>query len=159
MDRYRILVTTIGAVVGVIMVLIFSFVAAESLLMRFLPGVEPAQGAVGGSGGGAVSLHESNSVSGPNMRQNATETRFYTAGIEVSQTGEPQTSAPQDQQGLLTAIVGSDLVVQTTGAVEQIVETLVPIQVDLGADRLLERLQGHLPIKNEAARSLLSPVF
>lgn len=40
MDRYRVIVTTVGTVVGVIMVLIFSFVAAESLIMKFFSAIE-----------------------------------------------------------------------------------------------------------------------
>lgn len=178
MDRYRIVVTTVGAVVGVVMVLLFSLVAAENLLMQFHPGPElaPAQSVMSDDDiGPAVNLPESDSgVELTNERYNYpaqvspdVAVGAGTAEPQAEQTAwlqppAPQTEGPLDNAGgLLTAIVGSELVLQTTGTIEELVEMLLPIQSELDVKWLPDQIQNGLTGNgsNEAIKSLLLPLF
>lgn len=161
MDRYRVIVTTVGAVVGVLMVLVFSFVAAESLLMKFLSGGEPAAAQPAGGDGSAASLHESSSDNDPVWQGESPEALMHDIDMQIRQTGGPQPAAAAGpgQQGLLTTVIESDLIVQTTNGVEQLIETLLPVEVELDAGGLLKQVQDGITGNSTTVKSLLSPIF
>lgn len=143
------------------MVLIFSFVAAESLLMKFWSGPAQSVGGDGGSGNTVASSHKSGDPTGSNTPQGERPVK-----TRITQAGEASTSPPQsvasvepERQGLLTIVLGSDLVAQTTDAAERVVETVLPVQTDLDTIRLLEQVQSGVAGDNETIKSLLSQIL
>lgn len=172
MDRYRVIVTTVGTVVGVIMVLIFSFVAAESLIMKFFPQSSSAnQQSTSSTVVTRQQESKSSGVNSTDAKQETIDDRHNTA-VDTQQpeqsTGlqEPQESQESQlaateagQSGLLTTVVNSDLLTLAIDLMEQVAGPLLPIPVELDVTKLLELLESGPGGDNETLKSLLAPIL